>query len=255
MSKILIVSEIEVSQLGANITIHIAFMLQKMGYRVLIIDANQQHRYLADYLHNRKSNIRRNDVNILDSNEDIIIDADEMLLTEAGLEEKFEQLKKSFHVIIIYNTAYQCKMRKLFYSFADDVHSLIKSNQIEALGFNKDEKLLPGFLSEFMWQQKKIKAAKSNSAFNWFVALHDYSDAAIYSKHKLKNMSKKFGFKILPGFTDHCNQSECFQSGLTVFDLPNVQLSLERSLSLIIAKQEFRRFFQAYRNFSVLNST
>lgn len=54
MSKTLLFAGGECSELSANIAVHIAFILQKLGYKVVTIDLDPEQKYLANYLQNRK---------------------------------------------------------------------------------------------------------------------------------------------------------------------------------------------------------
>lgn len=178
-----------------------------------------------------------------------MIAADGTILSHDSLADTLKQLKKSYHFIIMNNAAYNIPIASEANFLADEVHSIIKTNELKILGAVQDRRLFPGPYSELMWQQKKLKAAKHRAALKWYVSLCQLPAKANDSKDEhLAVMAKKFGFKILPGFSKHNFQRELFLHGLTIFDLPNIAAAVKLTPAMLLAKHEYRQYFHAYNN-------
>jgi chromosome partitioning protein len=100
--------------------------------------------------------------------------------------------------------------------------------------------LRPSTYSEMVWEQKKQRALRDGGKIDWIVMRNRLS--SIYSRNKeemdrvLQALSRRIGFRLVPGFGERVIFKELFLNGLTVLDMR--QASTPMTLSHIAAKQE-----------------
>jgi chromosome partitioning protein len=101
----------------------------------------------------------------------------------------------------------------------------------------------PSIYSEMVWDARKARALSGGKPIDWIVARNRLSSTNMHNKRKvgeaLDNLSKRIGFRLVPGLSDRVIFKELFPKGLTVAD-PNDVTEVTSSLSNIAARQELR---------------
>ena len=78
---------------------------------------------------------------------------------------------------------------------------------------------------------------------------HSYASywLARSSKEGLGELSKRIGFRTVPGFTERVIFRELFPRGLTLLDLTKVESGIELAMSHVAARQEIRELVTALK--------
>lgn len=101
----------------------------------------------------------------------------------------------------------------------------------------------PSIYSEMVWDARKARSLSGGKPIDWIVARNRLSATNMHNKRKvgeaLENLSKRIGFRLVPGLSDRVIFKELFPKGLTVAD-PNTLTQLPSTLSNIAARQELR---------------
>lgn len=101
----------------------------------------------------------------------------------------------------------------------------------------------PSIYSEMVWDARKARSLSGGKPIDWIVARNRLSATNMHNKRKvgeaLENLSKRIGFRLIPGLSDRVIFKELFPKGLTVAD-PSTLTQLPSSMSNIAARQELR---------------
>jgi chromosome partitioning protein len=101
----------------------------------------------------------------------------------------------------------------------------------------------PSIYSEMVWDARKARSLSGGKPIDWVVARNRLSATNMHNKRKvgeaLENLSKRIGFRLVPGLSDRVIFKELFPRGLTVADPSNLT-HLPSSMSNIAARQELR---------------
>ncbi len=97
----------------------------------------------------------------------------------------------------------------------------------------------PSIYSEMVWKGRQARALEGQNPIDWVVLRNRMSVLNARNKHKvgaaLAELSKRIGFRLVPGFSERVIFRELFLNGLTLLDL-----SENLTLSHIAARQEVR---------------
>jgi chromosome partitioning protein len=102
----------------------------------------------------------------------------------------------------------------------------------------------PSIYAEMVWDQRKRRAAAGGRSIDWVVLRNRLTTLDARNKREiarlLTELSKRIGFRIVPGFTERVIFRELFPRGLTLLDLPRVDAGIELAMSHVAARQEIR---------------
>jgi chromosome partitioning protein len=100
-----------------------------------------------------------------------------------------------------------------------------------------------------VWEAKKRRAARDGGSLDWIVMRNRLSQLDARNKRDvaaaIDYLSKRIGFRVVPGLCERVIFREMFLKGLTLLDLVAVGETL--SLSHIAARQELRTLLDAIR--------
>ncbi len=109
--------------------------------------------------------------------------------------------------------------------------------------------LAPSTYSAMVWEQKKKRAARDGGSIDWIVMRNRI--AMIDSRNTralqsvLHQLSKRIGFRIVPGFGERVVFRELFLKGLTLLDLRERRAGVRLNMSHVAARQEVRALLDA----------
>ena len=109
---------------------------------------------------------------------------------------------------------------------------------------SEGEKVLrPSLYAEMVWDARKTRQLNSLEPLDWVVVRNRLARQNMHNKRKvsaaLENLSKRIGFRLVPGLSDRVIYKELFTKGLTILD-DSAHTGTGFSLSNIAAKQEIR---------------
>jgi chromosome partitioning protein len=109
----------------------------------------------------------------------------------------------------------------------------------------------PSIYAEMVWDQRKRRAAAGGKPIDWVVLRNRLTTLDARNKREiarlLGELSKRIGFRIVPGFTERVIFRELFPRGLTLLDLTKVDAGIELGMSHLAARQEIRELVTALK--------
>jgi chromosome partitioning protein len=111
------------------------------------------------------------------------------------------------------------------------------------------EKILgPSVYSEMVWNARQLRAQAGLTPIDWVVVRNRMGAQRMVNKEKMeraiKNLSKRIGFRIAPGFSERVVFRELFPRGLTLLDLRDIGVK-QLNISNVAARQELRDLMKA----------
>ena len=99
----------------------------------------------------------------------------------------------------------------------------------------------PSFYSELIWDVRKARAKTDGATIDWVVLRNrlQYTEARNMRRvsEALDQLSRRVGFRIIPGLSERVIFRELFPSGLTLLDPRNFG---SMGISHVAARQELR---------------
>ncbi len=102
----------------------------------------------------------------------------------------------------------------------------------------------PSIYAEMVWKARQARAVAGKDPIDWVVLRNRMSVLNARNKHKvgeaLVDLSKRIGFRLVPGFSERVIFRELFLNGLTLLDQAE-----DMTLSHVAARQEVRDLLRA----------
>ncbi len=234
----------------STVSMHLIVSLLRQGLTVGSIDVDARQGTLTRYIENRalRKASKQQDLPMPDHAPIFKSDLSDKNEAEADERRRFDAQLEGFSdkdYIVIDTPGSDSYLSRLAHSHADTLitplnDSFIDLDMLVRVNSESLDILKPSTYSEMVWDQKKQKAIRSNGSIDWIVLRNRLS--SLYSRNKeemdkvLGALSKRIGFRSLPGFGERVIFRELFLSGLTLLDMRENNLTM--SLSHIAAKQE-----------------
>ena len=221
--------------------VHTAIALTALGHRVGMIDLDPRQRTVTRYLENRAETARRRQIDLpapdfavlkgdnleaLDAEVAVLSqDKDFLIVDTPGRDDVFAR-----HMAARANTL----VTPMNDSFVD--FDLI--GQVDAESF-KVRRL--SFYSELIFEARKTRAKADGVSIDWVVLRNRLQHHDARNKKRvgdaLMELSRRVGFRVIPGLSERVIFRELFPSGLTLLDKGHLG---ELGVSHIAARQELR---------------
>jgi chromosome partitioning protein len=108
----------------------------------------------------------------------------------------------------------------------------------------------PSIYSEMVWNARQLRAKAGLKPIDWIVLRNRLGAQAMHNKRKvgaaLEDLSRRIGFRVVPGFAERVIFRELFPRGLTVLDLKETGVD-QMNLSNVAARQEVRELMKSLR--------
>lgn len=240
----------------STVSMHIIISLLRMGFSVGSIDVDARQGTLSRYLENRKETASKMEKS-LPLSEHIPLLPSQHALREEAVKEDRENLEKALlqlsskRFILIDTPGSDSPLSRAAHSVADTLitplnDSFIDLDMLVRLKSDTLDILRPSTYAEMVWEQKKQRAIRDQGSIEWIVLRNRLSSINARNKEQMeeivKILSKRIGFRYIPGFGERVIFRELFLSGLTVLDLEDYKMSI--TLSHVAAKQELRNLIQ-----------
>ncbi len=221
--------------------VHTAIALTSLGHRVGMIDLDPRQRTVTRYMENRAETARRRNIELpapdfavfqgdsieaLESESAAVAEGKDFLIVDTpGRDDPFAR-----HVAARANTL----VTPMNDSFVD--FDLI--GQVDAESF-KVRRL--SFYSELIFEARKSRAKADGVSIDWVVLRNRVQHHDARNKKRvgdaLTELSRRVGFRVIPGLSERVIFRELFPSGLTLLDKGHLG---ELGVSHIAARQELR---------------
>lgn len=223
--------------------VHIAVALAAMGHDVAAVDLDSRQRTTARYMENRAEYARKRELTLPQV---------PVTVLEEGQEERLaEQMAAARDFLIVDTPGRDSAMARAAIARADTLVTPINDSfvdfdligQVDADSFKVKR---PGFYSELVWKARQARAKAEGKAVDWVVLRNRLSTLEARNRKRvgaaLDELSRRVGFRVVPGLSERVIYRELFPSGLTLLDMQAID---DKSMSHLAARGELRQLIEA----------
>lgn len=238
---------------------HLCTALMAAGKAVGAIDLDLRQQSFFRYLENRSVTAAQDGMELSMPRQFALrlSSEDSVEAAQAEEERRFTQaldtLDKTCDFILIDCPGSDTRYARMAHSVADTLitpmnDSLVDFDLLARMDAGSGKVLGPSVYSELVWEARQLRAKAGLKPVDWVVLRNRLAHNQAHNRRKvgaaLENLSKRIGFRIVPGFSERVIFRELFLSGLTLLDLKKSN-RLSLSLSNIAARQEVRELLTA----------
>ena len=243
MSAHVIVLANEKGGTGKSTTaVHIGVALALAGHRIALIDLDSRQRTSTRYLENRWKHAQRIEMALPAPDVVVVADGEG---AEAELALRLEQAS-GLDFIVIDSPGRDSALARAAMARADTLVTPINDSFVdfdligEVDGENFEVKK-PSFYAELVWEARTRRARDEGCTMEWVVLRNRLSTLDARNKQRvgaaLESLSRRIGFRVLPGLSERVIYREFFPRGLTLLDRAALT---DFSLSHVAARNELR---------------
>ncbi|QHQ33788.1 division plane positioning ATPase MipZ [Algicella marina] len=240
---------------------HVTTALLHSGYPVGIIDLDLRQESLMNHARNRDAFVSRKDVSLpLPVKAELAISsADSLSDAQAEEESRFadalDRLDKSCRFIVIDCPGAHTRYAQMAHSAADTLitplnDSMVDLGLLAKVDAESGKVLGPSIYAEMVWSARSLRATAGLIPVDWVVLRNRMSTLNARNKRRvgsaLDDLSKRIGFRLIPGFSERVVFRELYLQGLTLLDLKAAGQG-PLTMSQIAARQELRELMRALR--------
>lgn len=227
--------------------VHTAVALAVSGYKVAAIDLDTRQKTLARYLENREATMRRRSAALAMPKYSVLD-----LMTEAGIEQEIARMGHGQDFVIIDTPGRDDPVARAAIARADTIVTPINDSfvdldligQVDAETFKVKK---PSFYAELIWDLRKARAQADNTTVDWVLLRNRLQHLDAHNMRRvgaaLGELSKRVGFRTVPGLSERVIYRELFPKGLTLLDKGDLA---GFSVSHVAARQELREMISAF---------
>ncbi|MGS1017528.1 division plane positioning ATPase MipZ [Allosphingosinicella humi] len=227
--------------------VHSAVALAAAGRRVAAVDLDTRQRTLGRYLDNRAATIRRIGIDLpMPVYETFDPAKDDDL---AGL---LDRLAADADVVVIdtpgrddpYARAAMLRADTLVTPINDSFVDLDLIGEVDAETYKVRR---PSFYAELVWNSRTQRAKATGASVDWVVLRNRLQHVEAKNMRRvgaaLVDLSRRVGFRVIPGLGERVIYRELFPKGLTLLDLAQIG---EVGIAHIAARQELREMIAGF---------
>lgn len=241
----------------STVAMHIITSFLRQGYKVGSIDIDARQGTLSRYVENRRARSNTNPEEHLPMPDHYSIFRSEKDMLEESKEEDSKNLKETLQklsdhdYVIIDTPGNDTYLSRLAHSYADTLitplnDSFIDLDVLARVNPETMEVVKPSTYSEMVWDQKKERAIRDKRNIDWIVLRNRLSSVGSRNKEDMRKvldaLSKRIGFRLVPGFGERVIFRELFLNGITLLDLRESRIAM--SLSHVAARQELNQLLE-----------
>lgn len=227
--------------------VHTAVALAVSGHKVAAIDLDTRQKTLARYLENREETMRRRNVVLAMPDYSVLAD-----MTEAGIDQEIARIGDGKDFVIIDTPGRDDPVARAAIARADTIVTPINDSfvdldligQVDAETFKVKK---PSFYAELIWDLRKVRAQTDGTTVDWVLLRNRLQHLDAHNMRRvgaaLGELSKRVGFRTVPGLSERVIYRELFPKGLTLLDKGDLA---GFSVSHVAARQELREMISAF---------
>lgn len=240
---------------------HVATTLARQGHRVGALDLDLRQKTFGQYIDNRSAYSKKLDVAMPTPHLTQLPKIDKSALKEGenpfdkSLSMAVSQLEKDCDYIVIDCPGSHTRLSQVAHSMADTLVTPLNDSFIDFDLLAKTDPETgkikgPSVYAEMVWHARQLRAKAGQRPMDWIVLRNRLGAQQMHNKRKvgesLEELSKRIGFRVVPGFTERVIFRELFPRGMTLLDLKDIGVS-SFSMSNVAARQEVRDLMNALR--------
>jgi chromosome partitioning protein len=222
--------------------VHIGVALALAGKQTALIDLDSRQRTSTRYLENRWNHAQRHGITLPGPAAVVVADGDG---AEAELAMRFQQARGQ-DFIVVDSPGRDSALARAAMAHADTLvtpinDSFVDFDLIGEVDGDTFEVKKPSFYAEMVWEARTRRAREESRPMDWVVLRNRLSTLDARNKQRvgaaLDSLSKRIGFRVLPGLSERVIFREFFPRGLTLLDRAALT---DFSLSHVAARNELR---------------
>ena len=222
--------------------VHIGVALSLAGKQTALIDLDSRQRTSTRYLENRWNHAQRHGITLPGPAAVVVADGDG---AEAELAMRFQQARGQ-DFIVVDSPGRDSALARAAMAHADTLvtpinDSFVDFDLIGEVDGDTFEVKKPSFYAEMVWEARTRRAREESRPMDWVVLRNRLSTLDARNKQRvgaaLETLSKRIGFRVLPGLSERVIFREFFPRGLTLLDRAALT---DFSLSHVAARNELR---------------
>lgn len=222
--------------------VHVAIALAAMGRKVAALDLDTRQRTLGRYLDNRAATITREGGALPTALYETFDPA-----KSGPIEERLAALAEDHDFLVIDTPGRDDEHVRTAISSADTLVTPINDSfvdldligQVDADNYKVKR---PSFYAELVWDARKARGKRDGATVDWVVLRNRLQHLEARNMRRvaaaLGELSKRVGFRIIPGLSERVIYRELFPKGLTLLDL--AAIGKEAGLGHVAARGELR---------------
>jgi chromosome partitioning protein len=222
--------------------VHTAVSLAVAGRKVAAIDLDHRQRTIGRYFDNRAAYARREGL-------ELVTPIHETFDPDRGLaiEDRLDALASEVDFLIVDTPGRDDPYVRTAISTADTLvtpinDSFIDLDLIGQVDANSYKVTRPSFYAELVWDARKARGKRDGATVDWVVLRNRLQHLEARNMKRvaaaLLELSKRVGFRVIPGLSERVIYRELFPKGLTLLDL--AAIGPEAGMAHIAARQELR---------------
>jgi chromosome partitioning protein len=221
--------------------VHTAIALAASGRRVGAIDLDSRQRTMTRYFENREATIRRLEKPLHRARFKVVED-----LSEANLEAVIDGMAADVDVIVIDTPGRDDPVARAAILKADTLvtpmnDSFVDLDLIGQVNPETYKVTKPSFYADLIWTSRTQRAKAVGKSVDWVVLRNRLQHIDSHNLRRvgaaLDELSKRVGFRVIPGLGERVIYRELFPKGLTLLDLADLG---EVGIAHVAARQELR---------------
>ncbi|HYI40193.1 MAG TPA: division plane positioning ATPase MipZ [Allosphingosinicella sp.] len=227
--------------------VHSAVALAAAGRRVAALDLDTRQRTLGRYLDNRSETVKRLGI-------DLVMPAYETFDPDKGetIEAQLERISEGVEIVVVdtpgrddpHARAAMIRADTLVTPINDSFVDLDLIGQVDAETYRVRR---PSFYAELVWNSRTQRAKTHGASVDWVVLRNRMQHIEARNMRRvgeaLGELSRRVGFRVIPGLGERVIYRELFPKGLTLLDLPHLG---EVGIAHIAARQELREMIAGF---------
>ena len=261
MAHIIVVGNEKGGSGKSTTCMHVATALARLGHRVGALDLDLRQRTFGRYAENRSAYFDRTGLSLPSADYQNLPEADPVALApnenpfDHRLTVAIASLEPIKDFIVIDCPGSHTRLSQVAHSLADTLITPVNDSFVDfdllarmdpATGKVKG----PSIYSEMVWGARQLRAQAGLKPIDWIVVRNRMGAQQMHNKRKvgeaLEDLSRRIGFRVVPGFSERVIFRELFPQGLTLLDLKDTGVD-QLNMSNIAARQELRDLLAGLR--------
>ncbi|WP_294247775.1 division plane positioning ATPase MipZ [uncultured Sphingomonas sp.] len=226
--------------------VHVAIALAAKGARVACLDLDHRQRTVGRYLDNRAETIKRTGHKL-----PMPVHATHTSQTEEGFEELWFGLSQDADFLIVDTPGRDDHFARTAAALSNTLvtpmnDSFVDFDLIGQVDPETFQVTRPSFYSELIWDARKQRARADGTTIDWVVLRNRLQHIEARNMRRvsdaLTDLSRRVGFRVIPGLGERVIYREMFPNGLTMIDAKEFGAM---GLGHVAARQELREMMAA----------
>ena len=259
MAHIIVVGNEKGGAGKSTVSMHVATALARMGHRTGCLDLDLRQKTMGRYTNNRTRFLAAEN---MDLPSPVYMELPEVDPGSLGpgenvydhrLSAAVAALEAQSDFILIDCPGSHTRLSQVAHSLADTLitplnDSFVDFDLLAHIDAEGEKISGPSVYSEMVWNARQLRAQAGLQPIDWIVLRNRLGAQNMVNKMKmekaLERLSKRIGFRIVPGFNERVIFRELFPRGLTLLDLKDIGVK-QLNISNIAARQELRDLIKA----------